>query len=185
MNVSKSVKANRLAAGRQGDMSKCQHDSHSCSSCPHSVLGPSVCGSGDVLINLRPALRVADYGTHRNCCGSQRWSAAGGAPCVLINGRRPHRSGDRTEHCGGMGQLAGGSPNVLIGNWCTGAGEQATTAAQETTIAVSFLGLPMNGARIRVHFDDGFSAAYSLSEGEVSISHPNRTILYVEVLPKT
>jgi hypothetical protein len=34
---------------------------------------------------------------------------------VFINGRGAHRMGDQTRHCGSTGQLAEGSPNVMVG----------------------------------------------------------------------
>jgi hypothetical protein len=34
---------------------------------------------------------------------------------VFINGKGAHRMGDPTRHCGGIGQLIEGSPNVIVG----------------------------------------------------------------------
>lgn len=104
-------------AGRLGDTSYVRSDSHGCSRCAHSAVGPSVVGSSNVTINDRPALRVGDTGVHSTCCGDNQWKAAHGAPRVLVNGRPAHRIGDTDEHCGGIGHLLTGSPNVLIGNY--------------------------------------------------------------------
>jgi hypothetical protein len=34
---------------------------------------------------------------------------------VFINGKGAHRIGDQNRHCGGLGQLVEGSPNVIVG----------------------------------------------------------------------
>jgi hypothetical protein len=68
------------------------------------------------LINNREALRVNDRGVHSTCCGPNKWVAVRGAPAVHINNRAAHRVGDADKHCGGMGELVQGSPNVLIGD---------------------------------------------------------------------
>ncbi|MBK8255024.1 MAG: PAAR domain-containing protein [Polyangiaceae bacterium] len=104
-------------AGRKGDRSHVAADGHSCPRCPHQAIGPAVTGSGNVLINGRPALRVDDEGKHADCCGEQSWTAVRGAPRVLINERKAHRLGDQDAHCGGSGRLVDGSPNVLIGEY--------------------------------------------------------------------
>jgi uncharacterized Zn-binding protein involved in type VI secretion len=84
--------------------------------CGHRI-GFAVDGSNNVLINNRPALRVTDYGVHGRPYHKHKWHAKGGALRVLINGLTPHRRGDPTEHCAGMGALVEGSPNVLIGDY--------------------------------------------------------------------
>lgn len=102
------------AACRVGDDAVCPADAHGCTSCPHSVRGPAVAGSTDVMINDMPALRLGDPGIHAACCGPNTWKAAQGSPNVLINGKAAVRMGDQTQHCGGVGQTAAGSSNVLI-----------------------------------------------------------------------
>jgi len=52
---------------------------------------------------------------HSGCCGSNTWVAANGSDSVFINGRPAHRVGDDDEHCGGIGQMIAGSPNVFTG----------------------------------------------------------------------
>lgn len=101
--------------GRVGDVGQCPSDSHGCPSCPHSVQGPAVSGSSNVLINNVPALRQGDPGTHSSCCGANTWIAAGGSATVLINGKMTFRQGDPTAHCGGSGQLMQGSGDVVAG----------------------------------------------------------------------
>lgn len=104
------------AQGRLGDRSYNARDVHSCPACTHSVTGPAVTGSEDVLVNGRPALREGDDGVHTLCCGSNTWQAVKGSSSVLINGRGAFRCGDRSEHCGGRGLLVDGSPDVFVGD---------------------------------------------------------------------
>jgi uncharacterized Zn-binding protein involved in type VI secretion len=68
-----------------------------------------------VLINGMPALRVGDQGMHAACCGPNMWFAAQGSGTVSINDIPAHRLGDLTAHCGGVGNLIVGSPNVIVG----------------------------------------------------------------------
>jgi uncharacterized Zn-binding protein involved in type VI secretion len=103
-------------AGRLGDDAHAPADAHGCPACAHSVAGPAVSGSSDVMINGRPALRVGDNGVHAACCGPNTWVAVKGASGVLINSRAAHRLGDATQHCGGGGKLITGSPDVIIGD---------------------------------------------------------------------
>ncbi len=103
------------AAGRLGDRSKAPSDAHGCPACPHDVTGPAVRGSANVIINNKRALRVDDEGIHAACCGGNTWKAVNGSGTVFINGRFAHRKEDAVRHCGGMGNLAQGSPDVFIG----------------------------------------------------------------------
>lgn len=75
--------------GRLGDKSNVSADAHGCPACPHPAIGPAVCGSPDVNVNSRPALRVGDSGIHAACCGPNTWQAVQGAPSVFINGKAP------------------------------------------------------------------------------------------------
>ncbi len=102
-------------AGRLNDRSYAPVDTHGCPACPHPVIGPAIVGSEDVHINGLPALRIGDMGIHAACCGPNTWTATGGSGTVLINNKGAHRLGDQDQHCGGMGQLIDGSPNVIIG----------------------------------------------------------------------
>lgn len=101
--------------GRLGDRSLVEADYHGCSACAHRAVGPAISGSGDVLINGRPALRVGDRGVHSACCGANTWEATSGSASVLINQRAAHRRGDTDRHCGGLGYLLEGSDDVLVG----------------------------------------------------------------------
>jgi uncharacterized Zn-binding protein involved in type VI secretion len=101
--------------GRLGDKSSAPADAHGCPACPHPVIGPAVQGSPDVLVNGRPALRVGDQGIHMVCCGPNTWEAKTGSATVLINNQAAHRMGDQDKHCGGMGALIEGSPDVEVG----------------------------------------------------------------------
>jgi len=85
-------------------------------------MGPAIQGSPDVSVNRRPALRVDDPGVHTACCGLNTWTANAGSTTVFINGKSAHRMGDPTRHCGGMGRLVEGSPNVIVGETSAGGG---------------------------------------------------------------
>ncbi len=101
-------------AVRIGDKARCPSDFHGCVGCPHSVIGPAITGSADVLINGKPAVRMGDSGIHSACCGANTWVASQGSPNVFINGRPAVRIGDQTTHCGGIGRMIEGSQDVLI-----------------------------------------------------------------------
>ena len=76
-------------------------------------------GSPNVNVNGLAALRAApsDAGVHTKgmCCGPNVWVATNGSGKVYINGLAAHRIGDMTTHCGGVGTLISGSPNVNVG----------------------------------------------------------------------
>lgn len=103
------------AQGRVGDTANGSADAHGCPACPHSVQGPAVQGSTDVLVNSLSALRLQDKGLHAACCGPNYWQAISGSSSVFINGKPAVRQGDNTQHCGGVGTLTKGSPDVLVG----------------------------------------------------------------------
>lgn len=103
------------AQARIGDRSSVPADAHGCPACPHPAIGPAVVGSPDVNVNGKPAVRVDDTGIHAACCGPNIWKAVGGSATVFINGKRAHRRGDADQHCGGMGSMTEGSPNVFTG----------------------------------------------------------------------
>jgi len=100
---------------RLGDKAK-GTDAHGCKVCTHTVIGPAVQGSSDVIVNGKPAVRQGDGGVHMLCCGTNTWHAAGGSSTVIVNGKPAFRLSDRTEHCGGTGQLINASSDVIIGN---------------------------------------------------------------------
>lgn len=118
-------------AARVGDKSMCPADAHGCPGCAHSVVGPAIAGSPDVLINGRPAVRVGDHGIHAACCGPNTWTAAQGSPNVFVNGKPIHRLGDVDQHCGGIGRMIEGSPDVLINE----GGDAASTLTGQPTVA--------------------------------------------------
>ncbi len=101
--------------GRVSDLAKAQADAHGCPGCPHPVVGPAIMGSPDVYVNGFPALRKDDMGIHMACCDGNIWNALTGSATVFINGKPAHRKGDTTKHCGGVGELTMGSPNVDVG----------------------------------------------------------------------
>jgi uncharacterized Zn-binding protein involved in type VI secretion len=101
--------------GRVGDISTVPADAHGCPACPHPAVGPATKGSNNVKVNKMPALRVTDTGIHAACCGPNTWTAKAGSGTVFINSLKAHRQGDSDQHCGGMGQLSIGSPNVITG----------------------------------------------------------------------
>ena len=103
------------AQGRLTDLSQVPADAHGCPACPHPAIGPAVQGSENVKVNKLPALRVGDKGVHAACCNGNNWTAQAGSGTVFINNKAAHRMGDADQHCGGMGKLIGGSPNVVTG----------------------------------------------------------------------
>ncbi len=100
---------------RIGDMAK-GTDAHGCKVCTHTVTGPAVQGSPDVIVNGKPAVRKGDGGIHGICCGSNTWYAAGGSTTVFINGKPAYRLKDKSVHCGGSGQQISASSDVIIGD---------------------------------------------------------------------
>ncbi len=54
-------------------------------------------------------------GIHAACCGPNTWTATLGSATVLINNMPAHRMGDMDTHCGGVGTLIEGSPDVITG----------------------------------------------------------------------
>ncbi|HEY0992974.1 MAG TPA: PAAR domain-containing protein, partial [Kofleriaceae bacterium] len=108
--------------GRLGDKANVPLCAHGCPACPHPAVGPAIQGSPDVNVNRRPALRVDDPGVHMACCGTNTWTATRGCMTVFINNKAAHRMGDQNRHCGGMGQLVEGSPNVIVGESGGGGG---------------------------------------------------------------
>lgn len=113
------------AAGRVSDKAQCNSDAHGCIACAHTVIGPAIQGSPDVVINSLPALRVGDPGLHAVCCGTNTWQAAKGAQTVQINGKSAYRKGDKSQHCGGVGKLIEGSGDVIVGDSPGGGGKRA------------------------------------------------------------
>lgn len=101
--------------GRVSDLSQVPADAHGCPACPHPCVGPAIKGSPNVMVNKLPALRVTDNGIHGACCGPNTWTAQAGSATVFINNLKAHRQGDADQHCGGMGRLITGSPNVIVG----------------------------------------------------------------------
>ncbi|MBP6630575.1 MAG: PAAR domain-containing protein [Kofleriaceae bacterium] len=101
--------------GRLGDKANIPADTHGCVACPHPCTGPAIAGSPDTNVNGKPALRVGDPGIHAACCGPNTWTATMGSSVVFINGKPAHRMGDMTTHCGGVGKLIQGSPDVDVG----------------------------------------------------------------------
>jgi uncharacterized Zn-binding protein involved in type VI secretion len=101
--------------GRVNDNAFVPADAHGCPACPHPCIGPATNGSPDTMVNGLQALRVGDPGKHAACCGPNSWVAAKGSGSVYINNIPAHRLGDMTTHCGGVGNLILGSPNVIVG----------------------------------------------------------------------
>lgn len=123
--------------GRVSDLALAPADAHGCPACPHPTVGPAIVGSSDVLTNGLPSLRVGDAGIHAACCGPNKWNAKTGSATVLINGRRAHRLSDMTKHCGGIGQLIVGSPNVIVGDSGAGGGGVGQNTESTTATAAS------------------------------------------------
>ena len=100
---------------RVKDKAMCPADSHGKPCCPHSVQGPGVSGSNDILVNGLPPLRVGDSGVHSSCCGPNTWVVAKGSSTVFFNNIPAARITDQTTHCGGVGKLIEGSNDVITG----------------------------------------------------------------------
>ncbi len=105
------------AAARQTDISMNPADSHGCLVCPHSVSGPAVTGSADVIVEGQPQLRASgrDRGVHAACCGPNSWATLQGSSSVFVNDIPAVRLGDATKHCGGVGSIITGAGSVTIG----------------------------------------------------------------------
>ncbi len=101
--------------GRLGDKALAEADAHGCPACPHVVQGPAIKGSENVMVNNKPALRKGDQGLATPCCGPNMWTADLGSATVEINGQPAFRLGDMSKHCGGVGKLIEGSPDVITG----------------------------------------------------------------------
>jgi uncharacterized Zn-binding protein involved in type VI secretion len=70
-------------------------------------------GSGDVIINGSPALRVGDpWPSHTDGNSSHDGTQAAGSETVFVNGQPLARIGDATSD---GDALAGGSPDVICG----------------------------------------------------------------------
>lgn len=101
---------------RLGDNSFVPVDTHGKDCCPHACRGPAETGSPDVYVNNKNALRVTDTGIHSQCCGPNTWVATQGSQTVIINGLQAHRLYDVDTHCGGLGYMVEGSPDVFVGD---------------------------------------------------------------------
>jgi uncharacterized Zn-binding protein involved in type VI secretion len=100
---------------RLGDRSLVPEDSHGKACCAHKCIGPATTGSPDVFVNRQAALRVNDQGVHSQCCGENTWVAISGSSTVMINTLAAHRQDDQDQHCGGVGNMIEGSPDVKVG----------------------------------------------------------------------
>ena len=103
-----------MNAVRLGDLGLILGDVHVCPGCPHVCIGPTIDGSNDVFINGRNAIRKDDPGIHAACCGPNTFKANEGSSNVFVNGKPLVRLNDQTKHCGGMGHIITGSPNVYV-----------------------------------------------------------------------
>lgn len=90
-------------------------DAHGCPACPHPVTGPCISASPNIMVNGLQAMRVGDPGVHAACCGPNTWNAAMGSSTVYFNDLAAVRLNDMTQHCGGVGYMIVGSPNVITG----------------------------------------------------------------------
>lgn len=100
---------------RVTDDAHCPADAHGNPCCAHSVKGPGVKGSPNILVNGKEPLRVGDPGVHSACCGPNSWKVGAGSSTVFFNNIPAARINDKTIHCGGVGQLIQGSNDVITG----------------------------------------------------------------------
>ncbi|HZF52636.1 MAG TPA: PAAR domain-containing protein, partial [Polyangiaceae bacterium] len=144
-----------MKAGRVGDEAKCPEDGHKCPKCKHVTVGPAIKGSPDTYINNQPTLRVGDRGMHtEKCCGANAWRAMTGSSTVTVNGLPIHRVGDETKHCGGLGRLIIGSPDVNVGS----GGEGADSADEEGSVDLEVTDAfdrPLEDVTVRVLSPEG------------------------------
>jgi uncharacterized Zn-binding protein involved in type VI secretion len=144
-----------MKAGRVGDEAKCPEDGHKCPKCKHVTVGPAIKGSPDTYINNQPTLRVGDRGMHtEKCCGANAWRAMTGSSTVTVNGLPIHRVGDETKHCGGLGRLIVGSPDVNVGS----GGEGADSADEEGSVDLEVTDAfdrPLEDVTVRVLSPEG------------------------------
>jgi|GEM_PF-391390 len=144
-----------MKAGRVGDEAKCPEDGHKCPSCKHVTVGPAIKGSPDVYINNQPTLRIGDRGMHTNkCCGANAWRAMTGSSTVTVNGLPVHRMGDETKHCGGLGRLIIGSPDVNVGSGGEGASSTEEEGSVDLEVTDAF-DRPLEDVTVRVLSPEG------------------------------
>lgn len=138
---------------RVGDFSGVPSDVHGKPCCAHVCSGPGVSGSPDVFVNGQAALRVTDFGVHALCCDINMWVALTGSNVVKINNLPAHRMFDFDVHCGGMGFMVQGSPDVFVGD-CTETGlsvaQQTTQATVEVPQQVSVEAVPVQQLNVDV-----------------------------------
>lgn len=147
--------------GRLGDKARSPIDAHGCPACPHPVVGPSVVGSGDVVVNGRPALRVDDTGIHGACCGPNVWLAITGSLTVQINGKAAFRLGDTSRHCSqASGALIEASSNVVV----DGPDPPTPTADPEAHTQAELDAIKDDLAAYGVTIDDGDGVWKSLDD---------------------
>ena len=105
------------AAARRTDISMNPADTHGNICCAHSVQGPAVSGSNNVIVAGQALLRAqgTDNGVHSGCCGPNTWVTVQGSSTVFVNDIPAVRLGDMTKHCGGAGSIISGATNVIIG----------------------------------------------------------------------
>ena len=105
------------SAARKTDISMCPSDAHGNLCCSHSVQGPAITGSPNVIVVGQPQLRATgiDNGVHSSCCGPNTWVTVAGSQTVYVNDLPAVRRGDTTQHCGGAGSLITGADDVVIG----------------------------------------------------------------------
>ena len=109
-------------AARVLDLAQNPADAHGCPACPHPVIGPIKQGSDNVFTNGLNAARKTDPGFAAPCCNQNSFEINAGSASVFINDKPAARLGDATKHCGGMGTIINGSPNVMIGDAGGGGG---------------------------------------------------------------
>lgn len=87
---------------------------HGAPCCPHSVTGPIVEGSPNVITNGLLQARDGDL-VHHNCphCGIG-WIVAS-TETVFVNNKKIARLGDKVVYPGGSGKIVEYSPDVFAG----------------------------------------------------------------------
>ena len=97
-------------------------------------------------------INAVDTGVHSACCGPNTWTAIEGSSSVFINSKAAHRLDDHDQHCGGVGAMVEGSPNVFTGDGSSSVPTRAVLPSFEGGFQVlnEVTGLPMPNMEYRL-----------------------------------
>jgi len=132
---------------------------------------PTIQGSGDVFINVLPALRKGDAVLPHGCgqCPPHGRNVSAGSATVNINNKPAARVGDAIS-CGGS--VATGSANVIIGDASYGAG------AGEAAPAVRFVVSQVPGSTEHGYFKEPYKLYHNGSLVQEGLTDENGVISF-------